>query len=308
MLFNEIYSAYYNAMAVLINKAIDGELNYNNACDFIKTKTFRDSFVYILEAIKSQEWQLMTKDYRTPIKNKVRMPLSSLQKRFLKSVSLDKRFRLFTDQIIEGLDEVEPLYYDEDFCYFDIIKDGDPYDSPEYIDIFRTVLRALKEGRLIHITFVDGRGNYQCREYTPRRLEYSEKDDKFRLICLGAYRLSTINLARISCCELRDVYDEEGVKPLLHKRESIIMEIIDERNALERCMLHFSDFEKTTTRLDEKCYEMKLTYNKDDETEVLIRVLSFGPMVKVKSPDRFIDLLKERLLRQRSLDIKEDKV
>ena len=66
-------------------------------------------------------------------------------------------------------------------------------------------------------------------------------------------------------------------------------------------MLHFSNYEKVTAQLDAKHYEMKLTYYKEDETEVLIRVLSFGPLVKVKSPDRFIALLKERLIRQKEL-------
>ena len=301
MLFNEIYSAYYNALAVLINKAIDGELNSRNAGDLIKTEAFRDSFVYIQDAIQKEQWQVITKEYKTPIKNYARMPLTTLQKQFLKSISMDKRFALFTDYKIVGLEEVEPLYEEKDFYYFDLIKDGDPYDSPEYIAIFKTVLRALKENRKLHIAFVDGKGNNQRKTCIPRRLEYSEKDDKFRLLCRGAYSLSTINLARIISCGLQEEYDRKTVKPLVRKKNIIVLEITDERNALERCMLHFSNYEKVTAQLDAKHYEMKLTYYKEDETEVLIRVLSFGPLVKVKSPDRFIALLKERLIRQKEL-------
>ena len=298
ILFNEIYSAYYNALAVLINKAIDGELNSKNACHFIKTEAFRESFVYIMEAIQKEQWQVITKEFKTPIKNYTSMPLTTLQKQFLKSISLDKRFALFTDGKIDGLDDVDPLYDESDFYYFDLINDGDPYDSPEYITAFKTVLRALKENRKLHITFVDGKGNNQRKICIPRRLEYSEKDDKFRLLCLGVHSLSTINLARIKNCELQDSYDRKAVKPLIRNKDNVVLEITDERNALERCMLHFSSYEKVTTQIDEKHYEMKLTYYKDDETEVLIRVLSFGPLVKAKSPDRFIALLKERLTRQ----------
>lgn len=301
MLFNEIYSAYYNALAVLINKAIDGELNSRNACDLIKTEAFRDSFVYILDAIQKEQWQVITKEYKTPIKNYAKMPLTTLQKQFLKAISLDKRFALFTDNKIEGLEDVAPLYEEKDFYYFDLIKDGDPYESPEYIAVFKTVLRALKENRKLHVIFIDGKGNNQRKTCIPRRLEYSEKDDKFRLLCLGVHQLSTINLARIISCDLLEEYDRKGVKPLRRRRDSIILEITDERNALERCMLHFSNYEKVTAQLDAKHYEMKLTYYKEDETELLIRVLSFGPLVKVKSPDRFIALLKERLIRQKEL-------
>jgi hypothetical protein len=301
MLFNEIYSAYYNALAVLINKAIDGELNSGNACDFIKTEAFRDSFVYILDAIQKEQWQVITKEFKTPIKYYTKMPLTTLQKQFLKSISLDKRFALFTDGKIEGLDDVEPLYNERNFYYFDQINDADPYDSPEYIMVFKRILRALKEKRLLLITYVDGKGNNQRKIFTPRRLEYSEKDDKFRLLCLGVHSQITINLARILSCELLEEYDWKAVKPLKRNKVSVVLEIMDERNALERCMLHFSNYEKVTTQLDEKHYEMKLTYYKDDETEVLIRVLSFGPLLKVKSPDRFIALLRERLIRQKEL-------
>lgn len=301
MLFNEIYSAYYNALAVLINKAIDGDLNFQNACDFINTQAFNESFVYILDAIQKEHWQVITKEFRTPIKNYTKMPLTTLQKQFLKSISLDKRFTLFTDDKIEGLKDVEPLYLESDFYYFDIINDGDPYESPEYISIFRIVLRALKEYRKLHVTFIDGKGNNQRKVCIPRKLEYSEKDDKFRLLCLGIHSLSTINLARIKSCELLDEFDPKSIKPFIRVKQNIVLEITDERNALERCMLHFSNYEKITTQLDEKHYEMKLTFNKDVETEVLIRVLSFGPLVKVKSPDHFIGLIKERLTRQKKV-------
>jgi predicted DNA-binding transcriptional regulator YafY len=206
-----------------------------------------------------------------------------------------------TDNRIEGLDDIKPLYDDKDFYYFDIINDGDPYDSLDYIKVFKTVVRALKESRQLQIAFNDGKGNFQRKVCTPRRLEYSEKDDKFRLICLGRYNPSTINLARILNCELHEEFHKMDVKPLIRHKSSIILEILNERNALERCMLHFSNYEKVTTQLDEKHYEMKLMYYSDDETEVLIRVLSFGPMVKVKAPESFIVLVKERLMRQREL-------
>jgi hypothetical protein len=298
MLFNEIYSAYYKALAVLINRAIDGKLNSGNAYDFINTEAFRESFVYILDAIQKEQWQVITKDFKTPIKNYTRMPLTTLQKQFLKSISLDKRFALFIDGKIDGLDGIEPLYEERDFYSFDLINDGDPYESKEYITVFKIVLRALKEKRKLHVTYIDRKGNHQRKICIPRRLEYSEKDDKFRLFCLGVRKLSTINLARIKSCELLDEFDQKAVKPLMRNKENIILEITDERNALERCMLHFSNYEKVTTQLDKKHFEMKLTYYKSDETELLIRVLSFGPLVKVKSPEQFINMLKDRLNRQ----------
>ena len=42
-------------------------------------------------------------------------------------------------------------------------------------------------------------------------------------------------------------------------------------------------------------------YDKDDETEMVIRILSFGPMIKVVQPEHFINLIKERLRKQKKL-------
>ena len=76
------------------------------------------------------------------------------------------------------------------------------------------------------------------------------------------------------------------------------MELTDERNALERAMLHFSDLEKETVRLDWKHYRIRLRYRREDETEILIRILSFGPVLKVLSPETMVRQIRRRLDRQ----------
>jgi len=46
---------------------------------------------------------------------------------------------------------------------------------------------------------------------------------------------------------------------------------------------------------------MTITYQKEDETELLIRILGFGPVVRVTAPDHFVSLVRERLLRQKKI-------
>ena len=41
-----------------------------------------------------------------------------------------------------------------------------------------------------------------------------------------------------------------------------------------------------------------------DETEIVIRVLSFGPYVKVLETESFVNLIKERLISQKSCELK----
>ena len=77
--------------------------------------------------------------------------------------------------------------------------------------------------------------------------------------------------------------------------------LTDERNALERAMLHFSHLDKETQRIDGNRYKITLHYEQEDETELLIRVLSFGPVLKVVFPEDFVKKLCERLEKQKRM-------
>ena len=134
----------------------------------------------------------------------------------------------------------------------------------------------------------------------PYRLEYSEKDDKFRILVTGMRRMNTVNMARIRSCELLEEYDPASVNvPKGHLKELTLL-LHDERNGLERVLLHFSHFEKETQKLGERLYRITLQYDQNDETELLIRVLSFGPVLEVVAPITFRQLMRNRIQKQTS--------
>ena len=137
----------------------------------------------------------------------------------------------------------------------------------------------------------------------PYRLEYSAKDDKFRLLTAGGKNGHVVNLARMIRCALLEPYALRAYHPPQPQKETLVLELIDERNALERVMLHFSHLEKETVRLNDRKYRLTLRYDREDETELLIRVLSFGPMLRVTAPERFIALIRDRLQRQKSCEL-----
>ena len=134
---------------------------------------------------------------------------------------------------------------------------------------------------------------------TPHHLEYSEKDDCFRLIASGLRRSWVIRLSRVLDCSI--VENSRALPPRPNKSETLVFELEDKRHALERVLLHFSHLEKETKRLDETHYRVTLQYDRADETEMVIRILSFGPVIRVLEPARFIGLLRERIERQREL-------
>ncbi|MCH5191522.1 MAG: WYL domain-containing protein [Oscillospiraceae bacterium] len=303
MIFNEIYSVYYNAVAKIIAQIISGERDEKELNQIVYDNAFGESMLTVLPSLKSEKWQLVRADMTTPIKHKPTMPPTLIQKQWLKAISLDPRIKLF-DIEFNGLDDVEPLFTPADYIIYDKYGDGDPFEDEGYIERFRTILSALKEKQPLKIKTVNRKGNIISMSLMPQRLEYSEKDDKFRLINIGCRYGGTVNLARIVSCEKCAVGGFIQQNSPVSEKRTVTLRIRDDRNALERCLLHFAHFEKRAERVDKKHYTVHIKYDKDDETEMVIRILSFGPMVEVIGPNDFRNLIIERLQRQKSCELK----
>ena len=196
---------------------------------------------------------------------------------------------------------MEPLFTPDQFVYFDRYADGDDYTDPRYIEHFRMILQAMREKRKLRVRFHGYRGSRQSYICIPYKLEYSSKDDKFRLITGSRNRPLTINLSRIDSVHLLEPWDESEYFQPQERESALVMELHDTRNALERAMLHFSDLEKETERIDETHYRITLHYEQGDETEILVRILSFGPVLKVIESDTMVRQIRERLARQEAL-------
>ena len=302
MIFNEIYSAYYNAVAKIIAQLIDGNRDEKELNQIVCDIAFGESMLTVLPSLKSEKWQLVRRDMTTPIKHKPTMPLTLIQKQWLKAIFLDPRIKLFGAEI-SGLDDVEPLFTPDDYLIYDKYGDGDAYEDEGYIARFRTVVSALREKQPLKLKTVNRKGNVISMTVMPARLEYSEKDDKFRLISTGCRYGNTVNLARMVSCEKCSAGDFKPCPPAESIKRSVTLRIRDERNALERCMLHFAHFEKQAERIDKSHYIVRIKYNEDDETEMVIRILSFGPMVEVTEPKDFREKIIERLKRQKSCEL-----
>lgn len=302
MLFHELYGSYFRVVAAVLNEAVQGTLTAQHMGQLVREKAFAESMLTIPAALQSGEWPLVDGKMGTPLRHAPAMPLTTLEKRWLKALLLDPRIRLFSPPEL-GLEDVQPLFTPEMFVYFDRYLDGDPYEEPGYIERFQTVLTALREKRKLRVEFEERHGRLCSWVYVPRRLEYSAKDDKFRLLTAGGANSATVNLGRMTRCELLQPCSLCAHHSPQPKKKTLVLELTNERNALERVMLHFSHLEKETVRLEHRKYRLTLHYDREDETELLIRVLSFGPMLRVVAPDSFIAQIKYRLQKQTSCEL-----
>ena len=303
MIFSELYSAYYNAIASIIAEVIEGEHSEKELQKVVSERAFGESVLTIMPSFKSEKWQLVHPDMTTVLEHKPTMPLTTLQKQWLKAIMLDPRIKLFGVEI-PGLEGVEPLFTQEDYHVYDKYSDGDPFEDEEYIRQFRVILEAMRKGTQIKFEMTNRFGKPMFIRCHPVRLEYSEKDDKFRLVTAGWRSVSTVNLAKIRAC-----VHYTGEKPLDNEvREKlydiITLKVTDERNALERVMLHFAHFEKQAEKLDKNTYLLKIKYAHDDEPEMVIRILSFGPLVEVMGSENFKKLVIEKMKKQKNCGLK----
>ncbi len=301
MIFNEIYSAYYNAVAKIISAVLNGKADEQTLNQIVCDNAFGESMLTVLPSLKGEKWQLIRKDMTTPLRHQPTLPMTLIQKQWLKAISLDSRIKLFGIEL-NGLEEIEPLFTPEDYFIYDQYSDGDPFEDEKYIKHFRTILLALKHQQNLEIEMVNHKGNTVYSRCVPERLEYSEKDDKFRLITGGCLFIRTINVARITKCK---IYNGEtsihSTSPEV-KLETITMRVSEERNTLERCMLHFAHFEKRAEKVGDH-YLLHIKFHRDDEPEMVIRVLSFGPTVEVLESEHFKDLIIAKLKSQKSCEL-----
>ncbi len=297
MIFNEIYGCYYNAVAKMISLAVDGRLTESKMNEIASEYAFEESLLTIIPALKNQDWQLIDHDFETPIENKPTMPMTTLEKRWLKTILLDPRIALF--QIPMGeLKDVEPLFEPGDIVYFDRYLDGDRYDHPSYIANFYIIQQAIKEHKKVRIKFWNNKNQERTHLLEPIKIEYSDKEDKFRILCAGRWDIRTINMGRvIQCTRLEETFPEELCLQT-RKRDTLVFEISDERNALERVMMKFAHYKKEVERLNENLYRVQMEYDVDDETDVLIQMMSFGSYVKILSPAKMKDELCKRISKQ----------
>lgn len=298
MIFNEIYSAYYNTVAKILGALVNGVKDEITLNEIVRKNAFSESIMTIMPSLKNEKWQLVKSDMTTNILHKPTMPLTSIQKQWLKAVLLDERIQLF-DIKIDSLSDIQPLFTPSDYLIYDRYSDGDPYTDLEYIAHFRTVLKAIRDNKNLRIEMNSRIGKTVYARCKPIRLEYSEKDDKFRLVTTGCRFVGSINMSRITKCRIYNgdmIIDAEEVQPDI---STITLKVSEERNTLERCMLHFAHFEKRTEKVGDH-YLLHININREDITELVIRVLSFGPMVEVISPVDFKNMIIERLKRQKS--------
>lgn len=319
-IFSEIYGAYFRIAAKLLENEVTDEKTVRET---VQREGFRDSVLFLPQKLipGSEDWGLFSRgtegELRRKTKNAPVKVLTKLQKMWLKAKLSDPRIRLFMDdETIAGLNgklaDVSPLYTPSHFRVTDRYADSDDYLNERYISNFRNALKAVKRRSIMYIEFISGHGNRVSGKFVLLKMEYSPKNDKFRAYCylLRNDKIKSsglINIGRITHIvdtgrifrtpvSLDDYFSSRKCS------SPAVIRVTTSRNGVERFMLEFASYEKHTVRdLETGEYTVELWYDRYDETELLIRLLSFGPVIEIMGPPHLREQAKQRIFRQAEL-------
>ena len=185
-------------------------------------------------------------------------------------------------------------------------------------DLFhiRALYRAIVNEQKVHIVYRNWEGKKRHAICGPVRIEYSRRDDIFRVWYVheqnAELKIGIINIPRIvrveelvdECFDLKEqgkildkLYDETMTSIQIEFYQGI-------KNLPDRILTEFSLWKKKCV-YDPLSYKFTMTlyYSALDEKEILIRLLSYGPYIRViASEDNYIlSEIQDRIKKQREI-------
>ncbi len=313
-LFHEIYGQYF-AIAERVLQQLP--MNKNEIQQVIEENGYGETLFHFADAFFNEEdaWHLVKKDkecYRSILHQLPKRPVTLLEKQWLKTILQDDKIALFLTEaeqiyLSNQLQEVSVLFGPEDIEYYDQFQTDDRFHNTKYQRTIHLLIAGIQKKLYLEIEYqgLDNQVNV-THQIKPDKIEYSHKNNKFRLKAKrqtkkNKWENCLLNISEIQTVRLlKQHFENNSVQSMVEK--SITCLLKDQRDTLERATFHFSNYRKVTQKLEgDAMYQLTIFYLAQDETELLIQILSFGPFLKVTAPNRFIQQIQYRLRKQREM-------
>ena len=304
-IFSEIYNTYFQITENILKRK---QVTKAEIMDIIRQNGFSETMLFLEPELTGDDgYGLLVPEnsaYRSILKKAPHIPLTALEKSWLCAVLNDRKCGLFLDDAqrkqLRELLGIPPLFSQDSIHFFDRFTDGDNFEDEQYIAHFRNILTAMKKQCLIRISFQSMKGNRITHYFLPVRIEFSSKNDRFRIHVIQ-YRKDgkpmdsgIINMSNVTETEPANIRIDEFSHVM--RKKDITVKITEERNSVNRFMMEFAELERSSEHDEDSgiCI-VKMKYYDKDEAEILIRLLSFGPTIEVLEPPEFRRKIKERI-------------
>lgn len=171
--------------------------------------------------------------------------------------------------------------------------------------VISLIAKAIKEHRsIVYDNVCEGKFEYRNASVFPVRIEFSIKNDRFRICAYEStqYRFIKMNLDTMENIQIsEEVYEEdleaEYKEFLKSNTRTIKLDVEPVDHVIERCFRIFSYYDRKARydRQDNK-YRLEISYLKFDETEVIKDILSLGGYATVIEPRQIQKKVYRRVL------------
>lgn len=246
------------------------------------------------------------------------LPLTRLEIRWLKTILDDPQIKCFLSEkesntVKELLDQKYPdieklpmdkiIFYDR-HSVFPEIKDAEGRWIP-------LITKAIYKEELLDLSYTTRSGSELFGKFKPIVLEFSKRNDKFQA-CFQSCRNNRfyyINIAQINNITMSherfDYYEALGLYERYRKENerSVKIEFYNIRNRTDRLLTEFSPWKKYCTyNADTGVYSLEIFYQKTDEAELIVRLMSHGAGIHFVDKNHNIPReILARLQRQRDM-------
>lgn len=219
------------------------------------------------------------------------LPLTILEVRWLKSIISDSNiYCFFNSKQIEFINTfLEEAYPDvkslpsEYLIFYDRYIVDQPEKDRERSYLYMLV-EAIRNERLVCVTYKTNSGNLISKTYKPIVVEYSKRNNKFQaqLQACDNNRYDSVNLSQIDYVEIKEEFDhaqtlKEYEAHRKNKEHPVVIQFFDVRNMADRILTEFSPWRKFCVYDPEtNMYTLTLYYNKDEELDLVVRLMGYG--------------------------------
>lgn len=275
------------------------------------TEPYVDSNAYYLFDFNKE--QMAKPILNTP----VNLPESDGERVWLCNMINDERIKLFLDddEIKCLKEELQDKYATENTlcCYQENYtpKNKDKL-TDDFISNFKALTKAIREHRQISFDYTTSSDKkvFSNNNVTPYKIEYQVTDGRFCLVfgstrMIKAYISSISNIQILQPCSGSSDF-LTAINDSVRKNKPITLTVYNRNNAIDRVMYLFMAQTHTITNIQYndcenhtisniKEFDMSLEYFRFEENEIIGKILSLGPNVKVQQPQRIVAEIKKRI-------------
>lgn len=267
--FNRIYSAYYKIALKTVKAINKGEIStqedftsYISAFQILNGKTPTKTEKYRSEFLNATAGLFKAKSGKvsTPFKNipdDFMFPLTTIEISFLKTMVKDDRCKLIMGDSCNLLkaeldkpkyNEIYPYFDNEKYVIFDQYINGDKsfLEDQNYKNNFKFLLNATKGKKSVNFEYTEDNVP-KTKVSVTERIEYSQKEDRFKVIINSKTR--PLDIQNIRICE----YTDKQLSPA--KKREILTCIVaidipeDKKYTRNRLFREFSPFERNCEKM-----------------------------------------------------------